>query len=123
MNPEEASALLYDGHEVKTTKVKDGAGDDYWQVQYRDSYWNRLPNAPYEDAVLYAAAPEMAHMIAGMREEWGVEVTHYLDSDLHTRWGYTDRQDAEAFARYMGRDSRWSATRVVRRYVTEPEEA
>ena len=73
------------------------------------------------DKALAAAAPTLAAMIAGMREEWGVEATHYRDSDPHTRWGYTDRQDAEAFARYMGKDPRWNAVRVVRRYVTTPE--
>ena len=76
-----------------------------------------------DDAALAAHAPDMAAMIAGMHEEWGVEVTHCRDGDLHTRWGYDDRKDAEAFARYMGRDPRWNAVRVVRRYVTEPEEA
>ena len=62
-------------------------------------------------------------LLDGMREEWGVEATHCRDGDLHTRWGYTDRKDAAAFAHYMGRDPRWNAARVVRRYVTEQEEA
>ena len=61
--PDQARQLLYEGHTVKTPKVKDGKDGGNWQAQYKDSYWNQFTNAPYEDAALYAAAPDLAQTV------------------------------------------------------------
>ena len=120
MTPDEARRLL-DG----TTPAED------WWYSVKGGWVRHLEpvgidaagelDVSEDDAALIVAAPALAAMLAGMREEWGVEVTHSRDGDLHTRWGYADRKDAEAFAHYMGRDPRWSATRIIRRYVTDKE--
>ena len=70
-----------------------------------------------EDAALIVAAPALAAMIAGMREEWGI-VTTYLGRHEVEEWGFDTREHAESDARME-----LNPTRIVRRYVTEPEEA
>ena len=85
----------------------------------------------YADKALTAAAPTLAAMIAGMREEWGVHVTGYpkniadwaeiCDSpEDHITW-LPDEEAAEDFA--VEREDDGFDTRIIRRYVTEPEEA
>ena len=107
---------------VRHMALRNPSGEKAVITADAESYQSEVRGTP-ADLRLTAAAPTLAAMIAGMREEWGVEVTHYHDGDLHTRWGYDDRKDAEAFAHYMGRDPRWNAARVVRRYVTKQEVA
>lgn len=63
-----------------------------------------------------AAAPDMAHMIAGMREEWGVEERHEYTGEWAWHSTHPDRESACNAVNGMGH------FRVVRRYVTEPEE-
>ena len=70
-----------------------------------------------DDAALAAHAPDMAAMIAGMREEYAVSLP---DGQLvGAGWGTHDTalEDMNAWRR-DGYDAR-----IVRRYVTEPEEA
>ena len=69
-----------------------------------------------DDAALAAAAPALAAMIAGMREEWGI-VTTYLGRHEVEEWGFDTREHAESDARME-----LNPTRIVRHYVTKPEE-
>ena len=69
------------------------------------------------DKALAAAAPVLAAMLAGMREEWGI-VAVYLGRHEVERWGFDTRDGAEAEGTTLGTEYR-----IVRRYVTEPEEA
>ena len=55
--------------------------------------------------------------IAGMREEWGVAVTYPGMAEV-VEWGYSTRDGAEAEGTSLDTEYR-----IVRRYVTEPEEA
>ena len=70
-----------------------------------------------DDAALIVAAPEMAAMIAGMREEWGI-VTTYLGRHEVEEWGFSTREEAEAEGESLDAEFR-----IVRRHVTTPEEA
>ena len=82
-----------------------------------------------EDAALIVAAPDMAAMIAGMREEWGVVYEYRRDGQpAHVcRWIDVDGSpmDHHAARRIADRKKRdgYDNVRIVRRYVTEPEEA
>ena len=69
------------------------------------------------ELTLAAHAPDMATMIAGMREEWGVSLPD--GRPVGAGWGTYDTalEDMNAWRR-DGYDAR-----IVRRYVTEPEEA
>lgn len=63
--------------------------------------------------------------IAGMREEWGVSyrrVSYRRDheNEKRTTWGWETREDAERYMRLMTDVHVYG---IVRRYVTEPEEA
>ena len=91
------------------------------------------PIAPYgyelecstDDAALAAHAPDMAAMIAGMREEWGVSYRRvsyqrYHENEKRTTWGWETREDAERSMRLMTDVHVYGP---VRRYVTETEEA
>ena len=77
------------------------------------------------DTCLIAAAPTLAAMAAGMREEWGAERQVRgrwvrIVFALNTLWT-DDRAIAESAVddcRDLGLPAR-----IVRRYVTEPEEA
>lgn len=78
-----------------------------------------------DDAALAAHAPDMAAMIAGMREEWGVSyrrVSYQRDheNEKRTTWGWETQEDAERSMRLMT-DVHVYGT--VRRYVTNEEEA
>ena len=55
--------------------------------------------------------------IAGMREEWGVAVTYPGLSEV-VEWGFGTRDGAEAEGTSLDTEYR-----IVRRYVTTPEEA
>lgn len=71
------------------------------------------------DAWLIAAAPEMAAMIAGMREEWGVS----CGGEKPGAW-WASREEADQCAKRMGICIHYPLPIVVvRRYVTEQEEA
>ena len=88
-----------------------------------------------EDAPLIAAAPDLAHTVAGLRYEYAVEVdtpegkAYALESDegmvyhianpAYADWE-EDRDDMEIFATRAARDLA-ATTRVVRRLVSEPE--
>lgn len=84
-----------------------------------------------DDAALAAHAPDMAAMIAGMREEWGVHVTGYptniadwaeiCDGPADSIEWFADEEAAEDFA--TEREDDGYDARLVRRYVTTPEEA
>ena len=69
------------------------------------------------DLRLFAAAPALAAMIAGMREEWGVEERHEYTGEWHWHSTYPDRESACDAVNGMDH------FRAVRRYVTEPEKA
>ena len=72
------------------------------------------------DKALAAAAPTLAAMLAGMREGWGVAVTYPGLAEV-VEWGYSQAgalEEAEMASTAPGAEYR-----VVRRYVTEPEEA
>ena len=63
--------------------------------------------------------------VAGMREEWGVSyrrVSYRRDheNEKRTAWGWETREDAERSMRLMTDVHVYG---IVRRYVTEPEEA
>ena len=115
MTPDKARALL-DG----TTP-----GDEwYYQVKWGSvQYIEPVTVTPggevdvtEEDAALIVAAPDMARMIAGMREEWGVVAT-YMGREVE-EWGFDTRDGSEAEGTTLG-----VGYRIIRRYVTEPEEA
>ena len=70
------------------------------------------------DKALAAAAPTLAAMLAGMREEWGVAVTYPGLAEV-VEWGYSQAgalEEVELASTAFGAESR-----IVRRYVTEPE--
>ena len=69
------------------------------------------------DAVTYAVAQGALATIAGMREEWGVAVTYPGLAEV-VEWGFDTRDGAEAEGITLGTEYR-----IVRRYVTTPEEA
>ena len=72
------------------------------------------------DKALAAAAPALAEMVAGMREEWGVAVTYPGLAEV-VEWGYSTQ--AGALEEVELASTAFSAEyRIVRRYVTEPEE-
>lgn len=77
------------------------------------------------DLALAAAAPALAAMIAGMREEWRAELQgaeggwHVLPDHKGREWG--GREWAGAIAAQWHSDG--FRVRLVPRYVTEPEEA
>ena len=139
MTPEEARALL------------DGTTPGPWEVDHDHAwepsvwspdcivfgpYYDREDMEQWEagnaaDLRLAAAAPVLAALAAGMHEEWGVHVTGYpkniadwaelCDSpEDHITW-LPDEEAAEDFA--VEREDDGFDTRIVRRYVTEPEEA
>lgn len=120
MTPDQARDLL-DG----TTPV----GEWYYRVKWGSVQYIEpvtvIPGGEVdvteEDAALIVAAPVMAAMIAGMREEWGVSWDD--DPSGNSRdWGFPTRAAAE---RWEKANRRYGPGRghVVRRYVTEPEEA
>ena len=72
------------------------------------------------DKALAAHAPDMAAMIAGMREEWGVKWDD--DPNGPPDWGFPTRAAAEQWEK-KHRHRGPGRGRIVRRYVTEPEAA
>lgn len=74
------------------------------------------------NADLIAAAPDMARMIAGMRAEYGVEVQR-ANGDWLPPYSWHDSAE-QARTRVPALHVRGTANRrIVRRYVTTPEEA
>ena len=81
------------------------------------------PERQHADTALIAAAPALAAMIAGMRAEYAVQVLRsgewqYSRGEDDFRW-----QDLAVQMVREDRDHPGEETRLVRRYVTEPEEA
>lgn len=75
--------------------------------------------AGFTDAALISAAPVLAAMIAGMREEWGVS----CGGEKPGAW-WASREEADQCAKRMSICIHYPLPIVVvRRYVTEPEEA
>ena len=122
MTPEEARRLL-DG----TTP-----GDEWHYRSRWGRVWRVSPigldrtfgtlEVSEEDAALIAAAPTLAAMIAGMREEWGYEYESLLGGRV-TQWGFRTKVAAR-WDMKIALKRHWDdhqPTRVVRRYVTEPE--
>ena len=73
---------------------------------------------PFEaELEMEGAAKDMARMIAGMREEWGI-VAVYMGRHEVEEWGFDTRDDAVDKALALDLDE----FRIVPRYVTEPEE-
>lgn len=131
ITPEEAREHLAWPEGKDHPKVREGSGRTWFEVQAGEShpYWNEV-NAPYEDAVTYAIARAAIATLAGMREEWGVRWPADEDGTSQTTWGLPDQKYAENYASYLRRDPHGlfdgldsSVVRVVRRYVTETEEA
>ena len=116
MTPEEARDLL-DG----TTPAED------WWYSVKGGWVRRLEPVGIDaagelavsedDAALIVAAPVLAAMLAGMREEWGVAVT-YPGLEEVAEWGFGTRDDALDEASALDLDE----VRIIRRYVTTPEE-
>lgn len=115
MTPDQARALL-DG----TTP-----GDEWhYQVKWGSvQYIEPVTATPggevdvtEDDAALIVAAPDMARMIAGMREEWGVEERHEWTREWAWHSTHPDRESACDAANGMPH------FRIARRYVTKPEE-
>ena len=113
MTPEEARRLL------------DGTTPGKWQWDVTGNVaavdgdgWEDVADYVAEsNAPLIVAAPDMAAMIAGMREEWGVAVTYPGLAEV-VEWGFDTRDGAEAEGSTLAAEYR-----IVRRYVTTPEEA
>lgn len=119
MTPDQARALL------------DGAAPGPWEVDESDHHvWAIGPIdgsangselcCQITDARLAAHAPDMAAMIAGMREEW---VGQYLEREgkWATICAYPAREEVAHHLDHGCWDA-YTHTRIVRRYVTEPEE-
>ena len=117
MTPEEARALL-DG----TTPAED------WWHSVKGGWVRHLEpvgidaagelDVTEDDAALIVAAPALAAMIAGMRPEYRAEQQVHVGVWLPI-CGWYDHYTAQFFATVVGE----GVTRVVRRYVTTPEEA
>ena len=119
MTPDQARDLL------------DGAAPGEWQWDETGNVaavdgdgWEHVADYVYEeDGALIVAAPGMAAMIAGMHEEWGVEMEtntgwcRWINPDGGDTW-FATREQAVNAARLEP-----NPVRIVRRYVTEPEEA
>ena len=73
---------------------------------------------------LASAAPEMAAMIAGMREEWAREARIMGSTEWHNLGWCRSRAEAELtdWSYFLPRGATVEY-RLARRYVTEPEEA
>ena len=114
MTPEEARELL-----------KNTTPGDEWHYQVKWGHVQYIEpvavipggevDVTEEDAALIVAAPIMAAMIAGMREEWGVEERHEYTGEWTWHSTHPDRESACNAVNGMDH------FRIVRRYVTEPE--
>ena len=110
----------------KARRLLDGAAPGEWQWDDTGNVaavdgdgWEHVADYVYEeDAALIVAAPVMARMIAGMRPEYRAEQQVHVGVWLPI-CGWYDHDTAQFFAEHVGD----GVTRIVRRYVTEPEEA
>ena len=134
MTPDEARDLVasFEGRRLAADYETYGLADGYQHIEHyvileidgehpeigEPDVWTDTLGVPDKaTADMIAAAPTLAAMRAGMREEWGVSLP---DGQLvGAGWGTHDTalEDQNAWRR-DGYD-----TRIVRRYVTEPEEA
>lgn len=136
MTPDEARALL------------DGTTPGPWEVDTEStveaSIWSSsvIVVGPYydredaerwetgtpEDLRLAAAAPALAVMVAGMREEWGVtcEVMAGPTTFKHAEWVDSDGHPLSHHTAWLlarGKErAGYENVRIIRRYVTEPKE-
>ena len=129
MTPDEAREHLAWPEGKDHPKVRDGSGQTWFEVQAGEShpYWNRLPDAPYEDAVMYAVAHDALATIAGMRPEYRAEYQAAggwwfpVPNRCSCGSGWGAKQRAERLAAAWQDDG--YAMRIVRHYVTDEEEA
>lgn len=128
MTPDEARDLL-DGTTPGPWEV-DESEHHVWAIGPIDGSANGSELCcQITDARLAAHAPALAAMIAGMHEEWGVLYESHFGGLVahHEQWkdSYSkpfDRDSARRFADKCER-SHHENVRIVRRYVTTPEEA
>ena len=133
MTPDEARRLL-DGTtpgpwEWREGKDQNGefvalsgpAGADALRTWDGDLYASGV-HGTNADKALVAAAPTLAAMRANMREEWGVSYRLIHKNEKRTTWGFPTRAAAEEWEK-KSRNSGSDRERIVRRYVTTPEEA
>lgn len=106
---------------VRHMALRNPAGEKAVITEDAESYQSGVSGTP-EDLRLTAAAPVLAAMIAGMREEWGVSYRLDHENEKRTTWGFPTRAAAEEWEK-KSRNSGSDRERIVRRYVTEPEEA
>ena len=74
-----------------------------------------------DDAALIAAAPTLAAMIAGMRAQYGVEVQR-ANGDWLPPYSWHDSPEQARICVTALHVRHTANRRLVRRYVTEPEE-
>ena len=128
MTPEEARALL-DGTTPGPWEVEDQSphmGGRRFIIRQTGVPGIRIQGTTYgvnSDPEIAAAAPALAAMIAGMRAEYAVQVLRsgewqWSREEDDFRW-----QDLAVQMVRTVRDHPDEETRIVRRYVTEPEEA
>ena len=112
MTPDQARALL------------DGTTPGPWEVNPRHPGDGLPPDEvarAQADAALIAAAPALAAMIAGMREEWGVYAEGTDTAEEFTEWGFDTEDGAHAWESEARPPGHGPAT-IVRRYVTNEED-
>ena len=122
MTPEEARALLKNTTPGPWHVDPHHPGD----VLSPENHWlagTYETSAGFTDAALIAAAPTLAAMIAGMHEEWGVVWPADKTGPEWIAWGFTTIEDAYEHTRDMTVPEGAPDVRIVRRYVTTPEEA
>ena len=133
MTPDEARRLLknttpgpwewVDGkdNDVEYEALRGHGGVNALRTQDAEEYasWVRGTTA---DKALTAAAPVLAAMIAGMTVEYGVHWPATDDFPAWTAWGFDTIEKAREHNREMTVPPETPGT-ILRRYVTEPEEA
>ena len=127
MTPEEARALL-DGTTPGPWEVEDQSphmGGRRFIIRQTGVPGIRIQGTTYgvnSDPEIAAAAPTLAAMIAGMRTQYGVEVQRANGEWLAPySWHDSPEQARNCVTALHGRHT--ANRRIIRRYVTEPEEA
>lgn len=127
MTPEVARAHLAWPEGKDHPRVRHGSGRTWFDVQAGEyhSYWNGV-DAAYEDAVMYSVARFALATVAAMQPEYRAEYQTVggrwfpAPNSRRHRDTWSTKQEAERSA------ADWKAdgypTRIVRRYVTTPEE-
>lgn len=117
MTPDEARDVL-DGTTPGPWEVRDDAG----LLAVSSDAGPVAIDMHESDADLISAAPDMAAVIAGMHEEWGVKFGESAHASAHIAWGFRSESSARHY-RAIARNTGNETPRIVRRYVTEPEVA